>query len=99
MNEKKIKELVGIITEKESAKVYSQGKNQGKLYYRLLVKCENRPKVNTIFAFREIVEKESVWKDIEESNYLGKKYLFYCQQWMSMFRIVNWKELKSKDHE
>jgi serine/threonine-protein kinase RIO1 len=60
MNEKKIKELVGIITEKESAKVYSQGKNQGKLYYRLLVKCENRPKVNTIFAFREIVEKESV---------------------------------------
>jgi hypothetical protein len=60
MNEKRIKELVGIITEKQIAKVYSQGKNQGKLYYRLRVKCENRPQVNTIFAFKETVEKESV---------------------------------------
>jgi hypothetical protein len=60
MNEKKIKELVGIITEKELTKVYSQGKNRGKLYYRLLVKCENRPQVKKIFAYKEIVEKESV---------------------------------------
>jgi hypothetical protein len=59
----------------------------------LLVKCENRPQVKKIFAYKEIVEKESVWKDIEKSNYFGKKYLFYCQQWMNVFRIVDWKEL------
>jgi hypothetical protein len=57
--------LVGIITEKEEAKVYS-GNHQGKFYYKLLVKCENRPEVKTIFVFPDLpapqvlIKKETV---------------------------------------
>jgi hypothetical protein len=79
MTSKKVRELIGRVVEKKQEKVYS-GIHQGKLYYRLEVKIENKPQVKTIFAYPDLVEKEQVWQDIEQANYVDKRYLFYCIQ-------------------
>ena len=93
MNDKKIYELIGRIKDKEREKVYT-GKFAGTYFYRLNVIIENK-EVNVLFAFKDKIEVESIWKDIEEANYIDKRYLFYCEKRKGGFALRNWKELQS----
>lgn len=99
----KLHELVGRIQGKVKEKVYGKSKFANTHFYRLNVQIENKEGINTIFAFKDAIEKESVWKDLEESNYIDKKYLFYCAKSFRGYRLINWKELRNsysanKDH-
>jgi hypothetical protein len=91
MNEKKIHELIGRIKDKDREKVYT-GRFAGTYYYVLNTTIENK-EVNKLFAFKDKIELESIWKDIEESNYIDKRYLFYCERRKGGFALKNWKEL------
>ena len=70
----------------------------GKLYYRLNVLLENNPK-DRIYVYPDYLEKEQIWQDILESNYIDQRYLFYCiKGWKTGNFILNhWKILKSKE--
>ena len=91
MNEKRIHELIGRIRDKDRDKV-STGKWAGSYFYRLNVEIENK-EVKVIFAFKDKLDLEQVWKDIEQSNYIDKRYLFYCEKGSKGYALRNWKEL------
>lgn len=95
MNDKKIHELIGRIKDKEREKVYT-GKFAGTYYYLLNTTIENK-EVSKIFAFKDKIEVESIWKDIEEANYIDKRYLFYCERRKGGFALRNWKELTNSN--
>ena len=93
MNDKKIHELVGRIKDKEREKVYT-GKFAGTYYYLLNTAIENK-EVSKIFAFKDRIEVETVWKDIEEANYIDKRYHFYCERRKGGFALRNCKVLEN----
>ena len=96
---KKIHELIGTIQSKDHKKVYDKtSPHLGSTFYRLNVSLENSP-IDRIYVFQNTVEKEQVWKDIIESNYIDQRYLFYCIKGRKTgnFILNTWKILKSKE--
>jgi len=65
-------------------------------YYQLNVNIENDTRVEKIFVFPNTLASEAVWKAIENSEYIDKRYLFFCHNNKGNYRVINWKELK--DH-
>jgi len=90
----KLHELIGRIRGKEKVKVYGKSKWAGTYYYKLEVNIENK-EVEGIFAFKDRLISERIWKDLEESNYVDKRFLFYCMKSSRGFGLINWKELKN----
>jgi len=94
-------ELIGKILDKEKGKVYNKKSSYyGNTYFRLSVKLENNPEWKEILVFENGLENKQIWTDIKESNYLGKKYVFYCSALVGNYRIisyqlVNWKQLEN----
>jgi len=86
-----IYELVGKVVDK---KLKTDTNSQP--FYQLTVAIENYPQVKAIKIFPSNLTKQSIWKEIEQSNYAGKEYLFYCKNYMGLYNLVDWKELK--DH-
>ena len=98
---RKIHELIRIIHSKDLKKVYDKtSPHHGSTYYRLNVALENNPK-DKIYVYQSYLEKESVWKDILESNYIDQRYLFYCikSRKTGNFILNNWKELANSFSE
>jgi len=97
MENNKLYEFIGKIKGKESKKVYRKGsKYEGNVYHRLQVELENNPKWKEILVFQD----SKVWSDIQEANYHGKRYLFFCSPKVSNYQIVSyqlvdWKELQN----
>lgn len=98
MENNKLYEFIGKISDKEVKKVYRKGsKYEGNIYYRLQVELEKEKLDKNILVFPE----SKVWQDIKEANYHGKRYLFFCSPKVSNYQIVayqlvDWKELN--DH-
>ena len=91
-----IYELIGRVNEKRQRT--SKGEEyKGQKYYELLINCENKPQVNKLFAYQSKIETEKIWQDILNSNYIDKRYLFYCKNYMGNYRIINWKELNKQE--
>jgi len=63
-------------------------------YYQLNTSVENK-EVKKIFAFLPRLENEVIWKVIENSDYLDKKYLFYCKNHQGYYGLIDWEELPS----
>jgi len=94
---KKLYELVGTILGKTQEKVYNKdSKYHGNNYYKLTVKIVNWENINFLYIFADKLASEQIWKDIQESNYFDKKFIFYCHNHKGNYGLVNWKELK--DH-
>lgn len=91
-----IYELVGKVNEKKKKTSRSE-KCKGQNFYELLINCENKPQVVRIFVYQQKLEKEIIWKDVLESNYIDKRYLFYCKNYMGNYYLVDWKEI-NKNH-
>lgn len=87
MNNKRIHELIGRIIDKDQEKVYT-GKYAGSHYYKLNVLIENK-EVKVLFAFQDFIEQEKIWQDIIESNYIDKRYLFYCERRRNGYALKN----------
>ncbi|RHZ36258.1 hypothetical protein [endosymbiont GvMRE of Glomus versiforme] len=98
-------ELIGTIQEKRTKKPSQKAKQKAQersqrldeFFYKLEIICENKPQVNKIFVFKNSLVSEKIWKDLEESNYYDKRYLFFCHNYKGLYRLVNWKELKLKE--
>ncbi len=82
-----IYELVGIIRGRKS----QEFKNRE--CFKLIVELSNKENIHFIQAFKDKVNNQ-IWQDLEKKNFIDKKYLFYCRNWMGIFRLINWKELK-----
>ena len=83
-----IYQLTGRITDKRLKK-----KKDGSPFYQLGVIITNKEQIKKINVFQDGLEKEEIWTEIEETNYLDKRYLFYCKNFMGTYYLVNWKEL------
>jgi hypothetical protein len=97
--ERHIYELPGQILAKTQRRHY-QGQFKGQPCYELLVKI--RPSSakppffnNFIRAVRTKILDDNIWNDICEANYADKKYLFFCHKDGQIYKLVDWKELKS----
>jgi len=93
-NKRKLHELKGTIhycwPVTSKSKVY---KNQP--FYSLEIKSESLlgSSKQTIYVFPNLVSK-AVWKTLEQENYEGKKYLFYCEKRVRGWRLKEWEEIK-----
>ena len=47
----------------------------------------------TIYAFFNLVSKD-VWNTLEQENYQGKKYSFWCEKRTRGWRLKDWEEIK-----
>ena len=95
--ERKIHDLIGTIHQKTKRKVYDKKSPYlGSYFYQLEVALENHL-ADKIYVFKEYLQKEQIWKDIEESNYIDHRYLFQCSKSRKtgQFALVNWRELPS----
>lgn len=91
----KVYELVGVILGKTQEKVYNKKSDYyGSNYYKLTVKIENWENVNFLYIFADKLVSEQIWKDIQESNYFDKKFIFYCHNHQGNYSLVNWKQIK-----
>lgn len=80
--------LIGIVEKKEV-------KNDGSY---LLTTNLNRQKY-LIQVFKEKLANQQIWTDLENNSFLGKLYIFHCQNWMGRYRLINWKELNNPSQE
>jgi len=102
--ERPVWELVGKVNRKitketlpkTKQKALEEGKKVDDYSYRLVIACENLPQVTKLCVFKDRLISERIWKDIEESNYAGKRYLFYTIRGMyGSYLLINWRELKN----
>ena len=92
-------ELIGIIKNKKIDRVRNKkSEHFGNQYYRLQVKIENS-EIKEILVFKEWVEQENVWEDVEKwelKDYYNQKYLFRIQRKPGagqFFRLLSWEML------
>lgn len=85
---KKIHEFLGQVTGKFQDTLYDTKEN----IYRLRVKLENNNSVDE-FQVRKSLVENSVWEKVVNSDYIDKRYLFFCDKITSTYRLKNWKEL------
>ena len=89
-----IYQLIGQINSK-GQRTAKHEKYHGTYYYQLNVSIENK-EVKKIFVFPTGLEKATIWKELENNDYLGKKYVFFCKNHMGNYRLINWE--KVNDH-
>lgn len=99
---KKVYELIGVKVKEKLSKITYAGPHAGKKSYQLLVEVDERPEVKKVYAYLDKLGltgqdgQEKMWKDIEESNYADKRYLFYYQFENKSYCLVGWKELERR---
>ncbi|WNE40818.1 MAG: hypothetical protein mread185_000275 [Mycoplasmataceae bacterium] len=86
-------ELVGIIRERKIKKI------KDRECFDLSVELTNYPEVSIIKSFRDKLKNQQIWTDLNNKKFLDKKYLFYCQNWMGQYRLINWKDLSKSSSE
>ena len=70
-------------------------KYQGTYFWQLNVEIENKPQIEKIMVFLLTLENKTVWEEIENTDYLDKKYTFFCKNYQGSYRLINWEELPS----
>jgi hypothetical protein len=80
--EKRKYEAVGRVAGKYQDKVYQTGEK----IFCLQVKIENNEKIKEIRAYETKTNKE-VWQKIENSDYIGKRYLFIYDKISTAYRL------------
>jgi hypothetical protein len=96
------KELVGVITDKKIERVRRKNsKHFGNTYWRLRVNIEDEPEIKEIVVFKEWLEQESIWPEIEQwdiKKHSNKRYLFKVQRKPGagqFFRLIGWEEIRN----
>lgn len=97
MNNKKIYESVGKVLGKKLDRVRSKrSSHYGNQYWRLKVELENEKRVEEILVFKEWLNNESIYQNLENWENYEQKYLFFCQRKPGpghVYRLIDWKEL------
>lgn len=101
MENKKIYEFKGRVINKHSQRVYKKKSDYyNQIFYRLQVELENNPKLKEILVFQD----SKVLPEIKGSEYIDKRYLFYCSPkvvnyQIVSYKLVDWKELSNSFSE
>jgi hypothetical protein len=76
-----LKEIIGQIVNKEPKKVYDKTSDFcGNTYYKLKIIEENdKQKGDFLFVYANLVG-EKIFKEIKQSHYVDKRYLFFCEK-------------------
>ena len=85
-------QLIGKVKGKNKRFSKSE-KYQGTYYWQLNITCENKPAIEKIMVFPVALENKEIWAKIENSDYLDKKYTFFCKNYRGSYRLINWEEL------
>jgi hypothetical protein len=86
-------ELTGKILSKEKRKVYDKESDfYGNDYYRLKITNEEKRKEVFLFIYSNLVSSE-IFQVIEQSNYVDKRYHFFCEKRRRGLILHNWREL------
>ena len=87
----KLHELTGQITNKELSKVYNKkSPYYGNIHHKLTI--TNQSKEDSIFVYPNIVSP-SILQTLKQSQYIDKKYLFFCEKKPKRWILHDWKEL------
>ena len=83
--------LIGKILSK-GKRTSQEEKYHGTYYYQLKVAIENK-EVQKIFAFPTTLERKQIWTQLENNDYLDKRYTFLCKNYRGYYRLIDWEEL------
>ena len=90
------KELIGVIKDRKLDQVRNKkSEHLGNQYWRLTVEIENE-EIKEILVFKEWLEQETIWQEIEQRKYLDRRYLLKVQRKPGagqFFRLIDWKLL------
>ena len=90
----KVHEFIGRIREIKLETVYNKkSEYHGNQYLRCQVVIEGEPEIKEFLVFKEKLEKETIWEEIEQKDYLDKRYLFKLQRRPGagkFFRLLDW---------
>lgn len=90
-------ELLGKIIAKEPKKIYDKKSPfYGNIRYKLKVLTADQEKA-TFFVYPNLVNP-SLFKTIQESQYVDKRYLLQGEKRKRGFILHSWKELKEANH-
>ena len=90
MNKKRsnyVYKLVGQVEKKE--KISGKEQYEGTYFFRLLVDIENKPEIKVIRTFQKNLQNKLVWKEVQGDKFIGKKYLFFCKNWMGNYSLLD----------
>lgn len=75
----KLHELIGKIISKESRKIYNKSSPyKGNITYKLTI-TNDKNQEDFVFVYPNLVSP-TTFQTIEESHYIDKKYLFFCEK-------------------
>ena len=87
-------ELIGQIIAKEPKKVYDKKSPfYGQAYFKLKVLTVDQEKA-TFFVYPNLVTPQ-IFQTIEKSQYIDKRYLFFCHKKAKGWVLHKWEELNS----
>lgn len=88
----KLHELTGHITKKEPRKVYTKSSPYyGNLFYKLTIDQQELP----VFIYPNLTPPQ-IFQAIEQSQFIDKRYLLFCEKKPKRWILHNWKELPNK---
>lgn len=67
----------------------------GKEYFRLKVDIEQPQEarhLKQIFAFKERITDEAVWKEIMDDDYFDKRKLAICSKYSNSYSLIRWRD-------
>ena len=82
-------DLVGIIKEKKRKKLEKRD------CFKLVVELTNQTNISSIQAFKDKLKDQQIWEDLENSQFIDKRYIFHCQNYFGNYHLVNWKVLEN----
>jgi hypothetical protein len=103
--EEKTYQLIGSFNFVQKTETKRKGDHYGENFFKINVadKIENRPReiheiIKNIYAFPDVVKREQVWKDLEENNWIDKRYLLFCywHRYKKLYRLFDWQEIDPK---
>jgi len=103
----KIIEISGVRVIGKELQITKSGKHAGKKYWILLITCETQPEIRKVCVLDDCigtsgeVGAEKIMNEVEKSNYVDKRYLFYLYKRMVYggfkWDLAGWKELENKN--
>ena len=86
-------ELTGLILSKKKKKVYDKANPfYGNTYYCLKIRPDQGEKGAFLFVYSNLVSLQ-IFNDIEQSHFVDKRYLFFCEKRPRGLVLQNWREL------
>ena len=87
----KNQEFIGWIVSKEQKKVYDKGEWYGNSFFKLTAIKEKDQQKLTLFVYSNLVSEE-IFQTIQQSQYIDKRYLFFCEKRKRGFVLHKWQE-------